>query len=1192
MIRTMDGNQAAAYIAYAFTEIAAIYPITPSSSMGELMEIWSSENKKNIFGTVPKVIEMQSEAGAAGVIHGSLQTGALSTSFTASQGLLLKLPNMYKISGELLPGVLHVAARSISTHALSIFGDHQDIYSARTTGWAMLSSSTPQESMDMAAVAHLSAISGRLPFLHFFDGFRTSHEITKVEEISYDNLKKLLDYEALTEFRNNSLNSNKPVTRGSSQTEDIYFQVREVQNIFYNKLPDIVNSYMQRINEIRNTDYKPFVYYGHKEATYIIIAMGSVTETIKEVVDYYNKKGEKFGVITVHLYRPFSKKYFLDILPKTVKKIAVLDKTKESGSEYEPLALDIKSVLYDYKEKIEIVAGRYGLSSKDTTPSQILSVFNNLKLKEPKDKFTIGIEDDVTFTSLPKLENIDTGNEDKIECVFYGVGSDGTVGANKNTIKIIGDNTDYNVQAYFLYDSNKARSTTRSYLRFSKDRIRSEYLIQNPKYVAVSMQIYLEKYDILENMAKDSILVVNTMLNSEKIVDRLTNRQKRTLARKNIKMYVINATKLSYQIGLPNRTNIIMQSAFFKLINLIDFDLAKDLMKESIAKTYHKKGEDVILKNYKAVDIGYEHLEEVKIEKEWANFEDEINEYVFKPTTTELEKYIQTIAKPIEGLKGNDIKVSAFLGREDGTLENGSTNYEKRKIATEVPRWIPEHCIQCNQCAYVCPHATIRPFLIDEKEMELSPVELETLKAQGRGMENLRFRIQVSPLDCTGCTACVDICPVKNKALVMVPIEEELKEKEDIKADYLYNKVSYKTENVNKFSVKGSQFAKPLFEFSGACAGCGETTYIKLITQLYGDRMIISNATGCSSIYGASAPSTPYTTNEFGEGPAWASSLFEDNAEFGYGMYHATEMLREKVLKDIRKGLELEIFNENLSKLFKDFLEEENIDNKQKIKREIIKELDNLDISKENKIVKEVYELRNYIVEQSIWIVGGDGWAYDIGYGGLDHVLSTGDNVNILVLDTEVYSNTGGQTSKATPIGAFAKFSNHGKRQKKKDLASILMAYENIYIAKINMGANQNQTLRAIKEAAEFKGPSIIIAYAPCIEHGIKGGLQAQESGKLATEVGYFPLLRYNPDLIKKNKNPLQLDSRNPDFDRYFDFLMSENRFASLLKEDEEMGLKLFEENKKSAMDTWNQYKRLASMDYSINYCKNENEEE
>lgn len=1175
MKKIMTGNEAAAYVSYAFTEIAAIYPITPSTAMGEFFDKWSNEKRKNLFNTVPKVIEMQSEAGASAVMHGSLQTGALSTSFTASQGLLLMIPNMYKMSGELLPGVLHIAARSISTHALSIFGDHQDVYSARSTGFAMLASNSVQEVMDLAAIAHLSSIKGRVPFMHFFDGFRTSHEMQNVEVIDYEVFDNLLDKNAVNEFRNRALNSNTPVTRGSSQTEDIYFQVRESQNIFYNKIPDIVDNYMKEINKVRKTNYAPFMYYGAEDAEYVIVAMGSTINTIREVVEEYNKMGEKYGVMSVHLYRPFSEKYFLDKLPKTVKKIAVLDKTKESGSIYEPLALDIKAV--NFKNRIEVIGGRYGLSSKDTTPSQIVSVFNNLKLKESKDNFTIGIKDDVTFTSLPETyANYCKSNN--YEVLFYGLGSDGTVGASKNTVTIIGEKTPLNVQAYFLYDSNKALSVTRSYLRFSNDEILSEYLIEKPDFVICSIQSYLDQYNIIKNLKQNSKLLINTMFDKEKFVDRLTNRQKKDLASKNIEVYLINATKLSYKIGIPNRTNVFMQTAFFYLSNIIDFEIAKEEIKNKIIDTYSKKGEDIVSKNIEAIKVTVPNIVKVDIDKNWADFKEELDEYIFDPNTSEMKKYLTQVFEPQMRLEGGSIPVSTFSGREDGTLVNGTTKYDKRQIASQVPRWRPEHCIQCNQCAYVCPHATIRPFLLDNEELELSPNDIETLKAQGRGLENLRYRIQVSPLDCTGCKACADVCPVKNKALIMVPIEEELERHEDENADYLYNQVSYKTDNINKFSVKGSQFAKPLFEFSGACAGCGETTYIKLLTQLYGDRLIISNATGCSSIYGASAPLTPYTVNEHGEGPAWSSSLFEDNAEYGYGMYKATNELHEKVTELMKEYISNENLNNEFKILFENLLNQNDIDEKQKIKRKIYEKFETEIIK--DKLLEQIYNLKKYIVKQEIWIIGGDGWAYDIGFGGLDHVLSSGDNVNILVLDTEVYSNTGGQTSKATPLGASAKFSSNGKRQKKKDLAALLMAYENIYIAKVAMGANQNQTLRALKEASEFNGPSIVIAYAPCIEHGIKGGLQAQSAGELAVSVGYWTLLRYNPDLIAKGRNPLQIDSRKPDFSRYMEFLMTENRFKTLLSENEEMALNLFEKNKQDAINTYKQYKRLSKLSY------------
>ncbi|WP_068267901.1 pyruvate:ferredoxin (flavodoxin) oxidoreductase [Caviibacter abscessus] len=1161
----MDGNQAAAYIAYALTEVAAIYPITPSSSMSEYIDEWASQGKKNIFGQTVRLIEMQSEAGAAGTVHGSLQAGALTTTFTASQGLLLKIPNMFKISGELLPGVIHVASRSISTHALSIFCDHQDIYSARMTGFAILSSNNVQAVMDLAPIAHLSAIKGRVPFLHFFDGFRTSHEIQKIEEIDYKDIEKLIDKKALKKFRDNALNPEHPVTRGTSQTEDIFFQVRESQNRFYDAIPDIVNSYMQKISKITKREYKPFTYYGDENATKIIIAMGSVTDTISQVVDYLNEQGEKVGLITVHLYRPFSFKYLFNVVPKTVKAIAVLDRTKEPGSS-QPLYLDIRDAFYNSNLRPIIVGGRYGLSSKDTTPAQILSVFNNLSLKEPKNDFTIGIIDDVTYKSLAVASELDL-SKNELECIFYGMGSDGTVSANKNTIKIIGDKTDNYIQGFFSYDSKKAGGLTRSYLRISKNQIKSPYLIQKPNFVACSTFSYLTKYDMLENMKDNGIFLLNTMYDKETIINKLPDNFKKQLAKKNIRLFIINATKLSYELKLGNRTNTILQSAFFKLTNIIDYKEAKNFMKEYALKTYSKKGMDIVEKNYNAIDAG-DRIEEVIVDKNWENIETFFKEM-------KLSTFMQKISNPINSLKGYDIPVSAFVGHEDGTFEHGSAALEKRSIATMVPRWRPQECIQCNQCAFVCPHATIRPFLIDDEEYKNAPNILQTIKPIGKGMENLRYIIQVSPEDCTGCTACVDICPAKNKALVMVPIEEEIERKEDENARYLYEKVSYKDNYLPKTTVKGSQFAKPLFEFSGACAGCGETPYIKLLTQLYGERMIIANATGCSSIYGGSVPSTVYTTNSCGQGPAWSSSLFEDNAEYGYGLYEASETLRKKVISLMKDAINNDNIDLTLKEKFNLFIENED----ENLKNEIVAYIEKLE-DKEI-ILNKIYELRQYMLKKSVWIIGGDGWAYDIGYGGLDHVLSTGADVNVLVLDTEVYSNTGGQASKATPTAAIAKFSASGKRTTKKDLASLMMTYQNIYIARVAMGANQNQTIRAFKEAQEFKGPSLIIAYSPCIEHGIKGGLMSQTEEKLATEVGYWPLIRFNPDLIEKGKNPLQIDFKKPDWDKYEDFLMNENRFVRLKNEFPDEAERLLKLNKQSAMQIFNYYEKLASLDYS-----------
>ena len=1183
-MKTMDGNMAAAHVAYAFTEVAGIYPITPSSTMSEVIDQWAAYGQKNIFGKPVKVVEMQSEAGAAGMVHGSLQAGALTTTFTASQGLLLKLPNMYKIAGELLPGVMHVAARSLSSHALSIFGDHQDIYSARMTGWAMFATSSVQEVMDLAAVAHLSALKSKVPTLHFFDGFRTSHEINKVEVMDYKFLESLIDQDALREFRQKALNPENPVTRGTAQNDDIYFQAKEAQNKYYEAVPDIINNYMQKISEYTGRKYAPFVYYGSEDAERVIIAMGSVNETIKEVVDYLNAKGENVGVLNVHLYRPFSSKYFFEAMPKSVKKIAVLDRTKEQGAVGEPLYTDVKALYYGKENAPEIVGGRYGLSSKDTTPEQIVAVYKNLAQKEIKNNFTIGIIDDVTFTSLALEDEIFTGNEDVKECLFYGLGSDGTVGANKNSIKIIGDKTNLYAQGYFAYDSKKAGGVTRSHLRFSKDPIRSTYLVTRPNFVACSVAAYLGKYDMISGLKEGGTFLLNTIWDKEKLVEHLSNEVKRALALKKAKFYIINATKLAKEIGLGNRTNTIMQSAFFNLANVIPYEEAKEYMKEYAKKSYGRKGDDIVQKNWNAIDKGTDGLEEVEVLPEWANLE--VDEKIIDEAKPE---FIKRIVDPINLMKGNDLPVSAIIenGMVDGTFQSGTANYEKRGVASEVPEWQPDMCIQCNQCAYVCPHAVIRPFLIDEEEMSKAPDGMPTLKAMGRGMNDLKFKIQVSTLDCTGCSVCVDVCPApKGKAIVMKPIESQIEKNEVEYTDYLFNNVSYKDKLLGKNTVKGSQFAKPLFEFSGACAGCGETPYIKLVTQLFGERMMVANATGCSSIYGASVPSTPYTTAESGCGPAWASSLFEDNAEYGFGMYHANDTIRQRILGNMKEIKEK--VSPELAETFNNFIE--NFDNGDKtieIRDELVKLLEKESKSAADAEVKakidDMIALKQYLVKKSIWIFGGDGWAYDIGFGGLDHVLASGEDVNILVLDTEVYSNTGGQASKSSRTGSVEKFAASGKPSKKKDLAAMLMTYGNIYVAKISMGANQNQALKAIREAENYKGPSIIIAYSPCIEHGIKTGMgKAMSEEKLATEVGYWPIFRFDPQLVEKGKNPLQLDSRSPAWDKYEEFLLGERRYATLAKEFPEKAKVLLEANMSDSRATWNYYRRLASIDYSV----------
>ena len=1172
-MQTMDGNQAAAYASYAFTEVAGIYPITPSSPMAEYTDEWAAKGMKNIFGVPVKLVEMQSEGGAAGTVHGSLQAGALTTTYTASQGLLLKIPNMYKIAGELLPGVIHVSARSLSAQALSIFGDHQDIYAARQTGFAMLATNSVQEVMDLAGVAHLAALKSRVPFLHFFDGFRTSHEIQKVEVMEYDDLKKLVDWKALEEFRKRALNPEHPVTRGTAQNDDIYFQTREVQNKFYDAVPDIVADYMKEISKITGREYKPFNYYGAPDAERIIIAMGSVCEAAQEVIDHLVEQGEKVGLISVHLYRPFSAKYFFDVLPKTVKRISVLDRTKEPGSLGEPLLLDIKALFYNKENAPLIVGGRYGLSSKDTTPEQMIAVYKNLAQPEPKDHFTVGIVDDVTFTSLPLEEEIFAGNEDSKECLFFGLGSDGTVGANKNSIKIIGDKTDLYAQGYFAYDSKKSGGVTRSHLRFSKHPIRSTYLVTKPNFVACSVPAYMGKYDMISGLREGGTFLLNTIWDKDRVVETIPNEIKRELARKKARFFIINATELAKEVGLGNRTNTIMQSAFFYLTQVIPYEEAKDYMKDYAEKTYGRKGHDVVEKNWAAVDKGTEGLEEIPVDPSWADLP--VNEEIIESNKPE---FVKRIADPVNAIKGNDLPVSAFIGYEDGTFENGTTHYEKRGIAVDVPEWQPDMCIQCNQCAYVCPHAVIRPFLIDEKEMAAAPEGMPTIKAIGKGFENLQFKIQVSPLDCTGCGSCVNVCPApKGKAIVMKPIDSQLERKEDVNTDYLFNNVTYKDKIMGKATVKGSQFAKPLFEFSGACAGCGETPYVKLVTQLFGERMMIANATGCSSIYGGSAPSTPYTTNSCGEGPAWASSLFEDNAEYGYGMFQAVNTVRHRIAK-LMTECESEVAPE-LADLFVEWRENINDGDKTtELRDKMIPLLEKETGAK----AKEILELKQYLVKKSIWMFGGDGWAYDIGYGGLDHVLASGDDVNILVLDTEVYSNTGGQASKSSPAGSVAKFASAGKPVKKKDLAAISMTYGNIYVARISMGANQNQALKAIREAEAYPGPSIIIAYSPCIAHGLKEGMgKSQTEEKLATEVGYWPILRFDPRLAEKGKNPLQLDSKSPAWDKYEEFLKRERRYTTLLAEFPDHAKILFEMNLKNAKDTWNYYKRMAAMDYS-----------
>lgn len=1164
---TCDGNQAAAHIAYMFSEVAAIYPITPSSTMAEYVDEWAAAGRKNIFGETVKVEEMQSEAGAAGALHGSLQAGALTTTFTASQGLLLMIPNMYKIAGELLPTVFHVSARALAAQALSIFGDHQDVMAARQTGFAMFCTGSVQEVMDMAAVAHLATLKTRIPFMHFFDGFRTSHEIQKIEALAQEDVIPLIDQQALADFRKRALNPEAPVARGTAQNPDIYFQAREASNPFYDAVPEVVDEYLNKLAVITGRKYNLFDYYGAEDADRVIIAMGSVTEAIREVIDMLNAQGEKVGLISVHLYRPFSAKHFLAALPKTVKKIAVLDRTKEPGATGEPLYLDVKDCLYGKENAPVVVGGRYGLSSKDTTPAQIVAVYENLAMNLPKNQFTIGIVDDVTFTSLPQKEEIVFENG-PYEAKFYGLGADGTVGANKNSVKIIGDNTDKYCQAYFSYDSKKSGGFTCSHLRFGDNPIRSTYLVTTPDFVACHVQAYLRLYDVTKGLKKNGTFLLNTVWSAEEVKKNLPDNVKKYFAQNNITLYIINATMIAQEIGLGNRTNTILQSAFFKITNVIPYDLAVEQMKKFIVKSYGKKGEDVVNKNNAAVDRGTE-FEKVEIPAEWAQIDVQPEES--HPDDTD---FIKNIVRPINAQAGDDLPVSAFKGREDGTWEQGTAASEKRGVAAFVPVWNADNCIQCNQCAYVCPHATIRPFVLDEAEQAKAP-QFATLKATGKQFAGMQFRIQVNVLDCLGCSNCVDVCPgnKQGKALDMVPIEEEYDEQDNW--DFMVKEVKSKQHLVDiKANVKNSQFATPLFEFSGACAGCGETPYIKLISQLFGDRQMIANATGCTSIYSGSAPSTPYTTNEKGHGPAWANSLFEDNAEYGLGMRLATVKMRERLVRLMTEAQTCSCCSDELKALFSEWIEKkEDTDASIELAGKIRPMVAACDCD----ICKQIHELGHFMIKKSQWIIGGDGWAYDIGFGGLDHVIASGENVNILVVDTEVYSNTGGQSSKSTPVGAVAKFAAAGKQVRKKDLGLIATTYGYVYVAQIAMGANQAQTLKAIKEAEAYDGPSLIIAYAPCISHGLKGGMgKAQTEEAEAVACGYWHLWRYNPALEAEGKNPFSLDSKEPQWDKFQSFLKGEVRYSSLMKQFPVEAAELFQAAEKNAKWRYNNYKRLS----------------
>ena len=1165
---TCDGNWAAAHIAYLFSEHAAIYPITPSSTMAEYVDEWAAQGKKNLFGEVVKVTEMQSEGGAAGAVHGSLQAGALTTTFTASQGLLLMIPNMYKIAGEMLPTVFHVSARALASHALSIFGDHQDVMACRQTGFAMLASASVQEALDMAAVAHLSAIKSSIPFLHFFDGFRTSHEIQKIELIDPAALKEMVSTKSLAKFRAKALSPDAPVTRGTAQNADVYFQAREACNQYYDAVPDVVARYMGEISEATGRNYRPFDYYGAEDAENVIVAMGSVTETIKETIDYLATQGKKVGVMIVRLYRPFSAKYFMKALPQSVKRVAVLDRTKEPGSLGEPLFLDIKALFQGMENAPLVVGGRYGLSSKDTTPAQIVSVYENLEMAEPKDGFTLGIVDDVTFKSLPQKEEFSIVKPGTTECKFYGLGSDGTVGANKNTIKIIGEHTPKYCQAYFDYDSKKSGGYTCSHLRFGDSPIKAPYLVGTPDFVACHVPSYLTKYDVLKGIKQNGTLLLNSLWDEEETLKRIPDHVKAVIGKKNITLYIINATKIASEIGLGGRTNTILQSAFFKITGIIPYEEAVDYMKKAIVKSYGKKGEHIVNMNYAAVDRGGEYTK-VEIPADWKD----ITAKFENPNKDRLAPaFVKEIADVVNAQAGDTLPVSVFNDYVDGTIPAGTSAYEKRGVAVKVPEWQADNCIQCNSCAFVCPHAAIRPYLLTDEEAANAP---EGLKIQdGKAtFKAYKFALSVSVLDCTGCGNCADVCPSKEKALVMKPLQSQEAEQKNF--DWLHSHIGYK-DNVQPKTgnIKNAQFAQPLFEFSGACAGCGETPYIKTITQLFGDHMMVANATGCSSIYGASFPAAPYCKDANGHGPAWANSLFEDFCEFGLGMKVGSDRARATVARLMEEGLACTCCTDEMKALFTKWLENRE---DAKVTREVADALIPLCEGCGCDVCKGLIEYKTFIPARSQWIIGGDGASYDIGYGGLDHVLASGENVNILVLDTEVYSNTGGQSSKATPAGAIAKFAASGKRVRKKDLGMMAMSYGYVYVAQVAMGASPAQYFNAIKEAEAYDGPSLVICYAPCINHGLKAGMGlSQKEEKLAVECGYWHLYRYNPALEGTDKNPFTLDSKEPDWSKFQDFLKGEVRFASLYKMYPESADELLQKTEEFAKLRLETYKRLA----------------